>query len=104
MSFTKIGMIIALLIIVSVVGRSLWARNKDEKSKINFDDLLLGDDDKLSKAACVMLGAFVLTSWMMVQLTMTGKLTEGFLGIYVAAWITPAVAKLMKGPAPSGAP
>ncbi len=97
MNFTKIGMIIALVIIVSVVGRSLWARNKDEDSAVNFDDLILGDDGKLSKGACVMLGAFALTSWMMVHLTITGKLTEGYLGIYVAAWITPAVTKLIKG-------
>jgi hypothetical protein len=62
----------------------------------SFDILdLLMENGRISKAAVVMMGSFALTTWIMISLTSTDKLTEGYLGIYVGAWIAPVVVRLI---------
>ncbi len=91
-----------LVVLILVIAWSLHKRDEDRHSKIDLEDLLLGEDGRLSKAAAVMLGAFALTTWQMIYLTLSDKMTEGYLGIYVAAWIAPTVARLFKAePAPT---
>jgi hypothetical protein len=94
----KTIMALALIIGALLILRSLVNRDKSAGSRLLLDDLLLGDDGKWSKAATVMLGAFSVTTWMMVYLTLRDKITEGYLGIYVAAWIAPTVTRLVTGP------
>lgn len=72
-------------------------------STYDWHDLLM-EHNKASKAAHVMLGAFAVTTWMMVYLTLSEKLTEGYLAIYVAAWIAPVVTRLIAKPAPEVKP
>jgi len=38
----------------------------------------------------------------MVYLTINEKLSEGYFTAYIAAWVAPAVVKLIKGPSPPG--
>lgn len=87
-----------LIIVILIVGWLLHRRDADDKSKLNLEDLLLGEDGRLSKAAAVMMGAFALTTWLMAYLALTGKMTEGYLAIYVGAWIAPTVTTLIKRP------
>lgn len=69
-------------------------------SKLNLEQLLIDDDTgKISKAACVMFGSFALSSWLMVFLAVEGKMTEGYFGAYLTAWVFPVVTKIIKGPA-----
>ncbi len=86
---------IMLVAIILLIGRSLLARSRDKKSKIDLDDLLIGEDGKLSKAAAVMMGAFAMTTWMMVFLTVAEKMTEGYLAIYGGLWVGPTVTALI---------
>ncbi len=95
--YFKLAMMAALLCVLLFIVRVMFKRDKDPDSKINLDDLLIGDDGKLSKAAIVLLGAFLLTTWVVIHLTLTDKLTEGYLTIYAGAWIAPTVTKLIKG-------
>lgn len=95
---TKLGLVIVLAFIILVIWFMLWRRDRDALSKINIEDLLLGDDGKISKTSCIILGAFVFTTWMMGYLTLMGKMTEGYAGLYLAGWVTPFVANLLKGP------
>lgn len=88
-------MVIALALIISTLLITLIRRDRSAASQINLEDLLLGDDGKLSKAAAVMMGAFTMTTWLMIYLTLNGKMSEGYLSIYVAAWITPTVVRLI---------
>lgn len=94
--------LLVLLAIMLLLWMAIHKRDKSEASKLNLDDLLLGDDGRMSKAAAVMFGAFGLTTWMMVVLTLRDKMSEGYFGLYSAAWITPTVAalivKAMKSP------
>jgi len=81
----------------------LWHRDRSTASKIDFDTLLLDTDGRMSKSAIVMFGSFGMTTWMMVFLTLEGKMSEGYLTIYGGLWIIPAVTKLVKGtPLPAG--
>jgi len=95
--YTKAGMAVALVVVIGLVCRLLFNRDKDSASKVNFDDLFLGDDGKMSKAAIVMIGSFLMTTWIMVHLTMIDKMSEGYLTIYGGLWIIPVVTKLIKG-------
>jgi hypothetical protein len=95
-------MIAVLAIAFLIILWTLHRRSISTKSSISLDDLLLGDDGKISKAATVMWGSFALTTWTMVYLTINEKLTEGYFTAYIAAWVAPAVVKLIKGSAPPG--
>jgi hypothetical protein len=97
-------MMIVLALAVVLIWLLLQRRNKNAESRISLDDLLLGDDGKMSKSAAVMFGAFALTTWTIIYLTLNEKLTEGYFGAYIAAWVAPAVSRIIKGPAPPQGP
>lgn len=92
-----------LLLALAVLAMlfALVRRSRSAHSALNLDDLLLGEDGKLSKAAAVMIGAFAMTTWLMVYLALQGKMTEGYLAIYVGAWIAPTVTRLIVAPKPA---
>lgn len=100
MSEFLIGHRMEVLFALGAIGMAflIWrSLNKlHQNSAIEFDlrDLLM-ENGRVSKAACVMLGAFAATTWQFIYYTLNGKLTEGYLGIYVAAWIAPVVARLI---------
>ncbi len=96
---SHIVLIAVLAIALLVVLFSLLRRDRNAHSAIDLEDLLIGEDGKVSKAACVMLGSFLMTTWVIVYLTYTGKLTEGYFTAYLATWVAPTVARLFKAPA-----
>lgn len=87
-----IGIIVLLSIIVL---RTLLVRDRDPRSGIRMEDLLLGEDGKLSKSAAVMMGSFLVSNLIMVYLTFTNRLTEGYMGLYLTAWVAPTVTALI---------
>lgn len=91
----KTGLALILLVIVAWMIKSLVRSHHDKNSGIRLDDLLLGDDGRLSKSACVMLGAFALTTWTIVSLVLRDKLTEGYFTAYLGAWVAPTVTRLI---------
>jgi hypothetical protein len=105
MNYTKLLMVVALVVVILMAATMLTKRDRSSASAINLEDLLLGDDGKLSKAAAVMMGAFAMTTWLMVYLALNNKMTEGYLAIYVGAWIAPTVTRLIiVKPTPGTAP
>jgi hypothetical protein len=38
-----------------------------------------------------MMGSFMFSTWMMTYLLATGKMTEGYLGLFLASWVAPAL-------------
>lgn len=87
-----------LAIAILAIMLSLERKNRSSRSAFSFDDLLT-ENGKTSKAACVMFGSFAVTTWLLVFLTVNGKITETYFGAYLAAWVAPAVAKIIKGDA-----
>lgn len=89
----------ALLIVALVVAWSFYRAHRDARmTSFNLFDLIM-ENGRVSKLACVFLGSFGVTSWLMVRLTLDGKMTEGYLTAYGALWIIPITAKLFS-PAP----
>lgn len=91
----KLLMMVALAMLIVALLVSLRSRDRCTSSRISLDDLLLGEDGRLSKAAAVMLGAFALTSWAIAYLALNDKLTEGYFSAYLAAWVAPTVTRLI---------
>ncbi len=89
------GAALALGLIAILI--SLRRRTQQAGNGYALGDLLMGDDGKASKAAHVMFGSFFITSWIVVYAALSGKLSDLMFGAYLAAWVTPAVTKLIMG-------
>lgn len=87
-----------LLIVVLVIAWSLYKAHRRVENDFSLFDLLM-ENGRVSKIACVFLGSFAVFSWIMVRLTLDGKMTEGYIGLYGATWAAPLIAKLFS-PAP----
>jgi len=94
MNWLLLGSFVAMILIVFT---SLFIKNHSNNSQICFDDLLLGADGRISKTACVMLGAFAVTTWLLIYKEINGSSSEVYFTLYCAAWVTPTVTKIIKG-------
>jgi hypothetical protein len=95
---SHIVLIAVLAIVLLALLFTLLRSDRSSCSKIDLEDLLLGADGKLSRGAAVLLGSFLMTTWVIVYLTYTGKLTEGYFTAYLATWVAPTIALLFKTP------
>ena len=88
----QLAAIFALLaaLLVLIAWRSLRKMHSDPAVNFDLRDLLM-ENGRVSKAAAVMMGSFAATTWFFVYYALNGKMTEGYLGLYVAAWIAPVV-------------
>lgn len=87
---------VIVLAIAAIAGFiTLVVLSRSVRSKINMTDLLLGDDGKMSRSAFVLLASFGVTTWGMVYMWLNEKMTEGYFAAYLAAWVAPAVTKLI---------
>ena len=82
----------ALLIVALMIAWSLYRAHRN-MAEFNFFDLIM-ENGKVSRLACIALGSFTVTSWIMIKLALDGKMTEGYLGLYGGLCFTPIVAKL----------
>ena len=108
MDNAKLGMLVALLALALVSIGYIIRQSRDGNSPLALEDLLLerGPDGtkQLSKIAFYLLGAFVVSSWVVVHQTIIGTLTDVTFGAYTAAWVMPLLTKIVKNGQPSGPP
>lgn len=97
--FSLDWMVVALIAALVIISISLYRAQKDGTNKLDLYDLVM-ENGRLSRTAFVMMASFVVTSWIMVTLTLNGKMTEGIFGLYCTAWVAPVVTRIIKGPAP----
>lgn len=88
---------LSFLLLVLVTWRALSRAQCSTGDNYDWHDLLM-ENGKASKAAHVMLGAFITTTWFFVYYAIAGKMTEGYYAIYAASWIAPVVARLIWNP------
>ena len=79
---------------------SIYRLHRDPNNDFNMLALLM-ENGRVSKLSCIVMGAFSVTSWVMIALQLSGKMTEGFLTAYGALWVAPLVVRLFN-PAPKG--
>lgn len=88
------------LIIVLGIVWSIYRLHRNPDVDFNFLDLLI-ENGRVSKISCIVMGAFFLHSWIMVDLQAHALMTEGYLTIYGATWVSPLLVRLFM-PAPAG--
>ena len=91
----------ALLIVALCIAWSFYRAHKMDKgafANFNLLDLIL-EHGRVSRLACVFMGSFMVSSWIMVRMTIDGKMNELIFAGYGAMWVSPIVAKLFS-PAP----
>ena len=86
----------SLLIVALVVGWSLYRAHRNPEYSFNLFDLVM-DNGRLSRLACVFMGSFVVTSWVVIRVAFDGKMTETLFAAYGAMWVAPIIAKLFAG-------
>lgn len=92
----KTGMALLLLTVILLLLWVLIRRMHSAKSNINLDDLLIDPlTNKISKAAAVLMASFGIASWVILYLTLTGKLTEVLFSAYLLTYAAPAVTKII---------
>lgn len=87
----------ALLIVALAVAWSFYRSHRNPAIQFDLFDLLM-EGGRLSRIACAFMATLIVTSWVVIRLTVEGKLTEGLFTAYVAAWVAPIVAKLFSTP------
>lgn len=90
-----------MLVVILLLCWSIYRAHKDPTVRFNLLDLLM-DSGRLSKTAFAFMLTLSITSWLMIRITLEGKLTEGYFTAYGAMWVAPLVAKLFSTPAPPG--
>jgi hypothetical protein len=107
MTLAPVNLKVLFGIIVVLVILLIWRSLKNLSSapayvsSYDWHELLL-ENGKASPAAHVLLGSYIVMTWFFVYYALLGKMTEGYAGIYVTAWVAPAVARLIFNP--RGAP
>ena len=91
-----------LLIGFLVLAWSFYRAQKNQNFSFDLFDLVM-ENGKLSKTSVAFMATLIVTSWVMLRLTLDGKLSDGIFMGYGAVWITPLVAKLFSVP-PKDAP
>lgn len=76
------------------IGASFWRAHKDHTFNFNAFDLLM-ENGHVSKISVAFMLVLVVTTWLMIDLQMTGKLTEGYFTIYGSMWVAPLIARVV---------
>jgi hypothetical protein len=61
--------------------------------QVIFD--LIMEDGKVSRIALAFMLVLGVTTWVMIDLQVSGKMSEGYLTTYGAMWVLPLVAKVV---------
>jgi hypothetical protein len=83
-----------LAIVVLVIGVSIWNAHKSNSTIFNAFDLLM-ENGRVSKIAVAFMLVLLVSTWVIVDQQINGKLTEGLFGLWLTAWVTPLVAKVV---------
>ena len=87
--FEAVTIVAVLLVILSFA----IAHRDKTFAQFNLFDLLM-ENDRLSKLAVVFFGAFFVHTWILVRLTLDGKMDQGYLTFYGITWAAPIIAKM----------
>ena len=82
-----------ILVVLLLVVWSFYRAQQDPNVAFNLFDLVM-ENGRVSKLAFAFMTGLIVLSWIMVKLTITGKMTEGYVGLYGGIVIAPVIAKL----------
>lgn len=73
---------------------SFWKAHRRPDFQFSAFDLIM-ENGKVSKIALAFMVVLGVTTWIMVDLQIKGKMSEGYLTTYGAMWVFPLVAKVV---------
>jgi hypothetical protein len=96
-------MLVVLCGLGLLVAVSLWRAHRSASYTFDLLDLIM-ENGRVSKIAVAFMLVLGVTSWVIINLMVKDKMTEGYLGTYGTMWVMPLVAKVVFGKtdAPSG--
>lgn len=83
----------AVLIFFLALVWSFYQAHRDPHNHFSIFDLVM-DGGRVSKMAVVFMGSFATLTWIMVRLTIDGKMNEGYFTSYGAVCFAPLIAKM----------
>lgn len=87
-------MLVILAVGFIIIGVSVW--HVQRRADLSFDLLdLLVENGRVSKIAIAFMLVLIVSTWVIVDQQISGNLTEGIFGMWLAAWVTPLVAKVV---------
>ena len=93
---TRVGMFAILVLLMLLMWRTLRSRDRNHESAFYFDDLLTDSlTGKASPSAVILLASFVMATWLIVYLAVSGKLTETYFTAYLGAYVAPIIASII---------
>lgn len=87
---------VGLAVLVVVILASFYYAHRSRMTGFNAFDLVM-ENGRASKTGVICMGAFFITTWIMLHLTLNGRMTEGYLTIYGGLWVAPILARIFKG-------
>jgi len=91
---TREIMLAVLAAVTLLMVISFWRFHRDTLVQFNALDLIM-ENGRVSKIAFAFMVAFAVTTWLIVYLAVTGKMSEGYLTSYGAMWVAPLVLKVV---------
>jgi uncharacterized membrane protein len=85
------------MIVILLFAWSVYKAQKNPNFAFDLFDLVM-ENGKVSKLAVVFLGAFATMSWVIIRLTIDGKLTDVYYAAYGAIWVAPLITRLFSPP------
>lgn len=87
-------MVIILAVGLAAILVLLYRAHCRTSTDFNAFDLVM-DDGKVSKTAVAFMLVLAVSTWVIVDLQIIGKLTEGLFGLWLGAWVVPLVARVV---------
>lgn len=88
-----------LALIALVIALNLYRAQRNVDLSFDLFDLIL-ENGRVSKVSVAFMVTLAATTWVLVRLTMDGKLTELYFGAYGTMWVAPIIARLFSPPTP----
>lgn len=97
MRLPEINYVDAIMVVAAlVVILSCYRAQRDPNFRFDIFDLIM-QDGRLSKTSVAFMTTLAVTSWVLIKLTVDGKMTETLYTAYGAMWVAPLVVKILKG-------
>lgn len=87
-------MLVLLLSLLLLTGVSIWRAHCNPENQINIVDLVL-EHGRMSRIAVAFMLTLGVTTWLMVDLEVRGRMSEAYLMAYGGMWVGPLVAKVI---------
>jgi hypothetical protein len=87
---------VILAVVVAIIAFSFWRMHRNPLVNFSLFDLVM-ENGKASKTGVAFMLTLGVTTWLIIDLEMKGKMTEGFLSAYGMMWVAPLVARVIFG-------